>query len=457
MAALSAISALVLSFVALDDAPPAHAAACVASGTPLATNGTSGSPTLISTAAELVQLSDDSNGATALTGYYKLDADIDLAGCEWTPIGNHSVSSRWFQGTLDGNGHTISNLSITSGSNQLGLVGYTYQGTIKNLGVVDASISVGASTFDVGIVVGRARGTVSNVFSSGSVSGDRRVGGLVGSMESLGAISNSYSTATVTGTGDDIGGLLGLVQGTAGASSLSNSYSVGLVTSPSGSRGGLVGQDDTGSGPFTVSNSFYDTTTSGQSDTGYGDPKTTSEMTALSTFSNASWDISDGWEAFDAASNKIWGICSGVNSGYPYLLWEHSEDPCVAVGDSSSSAASPPGIFLTVTGRVGYLFESSGVVYGAYAVAPNSAYQLSVQSISNPTMVNRVLASGRVNSGGHLEAKTALPFMAAGNYKITITGTSANGDLLKLTNHVNVNERGRYTSISPERLQPHLP
>ena len=134
-------------------------------------------------------------------------------------------------------------------------------------------------------------------------------------------------------------------------------------------------------------------------------------------------------------------------------------------GDSPSRNPSPsrdevegdPGIFLTVTGRVGLLFESSEVVYGAYAVAPNSAYQLSVQSITNPTVVNRVLASGRVNSGGHLEATTTLPRLTAGNYKITFIGTAANGVPLKLTNHVNVDATGKYTSISAERLQPFLP
>jgi hypothetical protein len=134
-----------------------------------------------------------------------------------------------------------------------------------------------------------------------------------------------------------------------------------------------------------------------------------------------------------------------------------AEEPAPTNPTTESRDAGTPGIFLTVTGRVGYLFESSEVIYGSYAVAPNSAYQLSIQSISNPTMVNRVLASGRVNSGGHLEATTALPFMAAGNYKIILTGTSANGDPLKLTNHVNVDATGKYTSISSERLQPLLP
>ena len=113
-------------------------------------------------------------------------------------------------------------------------------------------------------------------------------------------------------------------------------------------------------------------------------------------------------------------------------------------------------IFLTVTGSAGSLFEGCTVIYGSYAVAPNSAYKLSVQSISNPWRETRALASGLVNGDGHLEATARLPRMEADNYRIIFEGVAANGQPLKLTNHVNVNESGRFTSLSAERLQPTL-
>jgi|GEM_PF-1892670 hypothetical protein len=53
---------------------------------------------------------------------------------------------------------------------------------------------------------------------------------------------------------------------------------------------------------------YYDTDTSGQNDTGTGEPRTTTEMKALNTFIN--WD-------FDA----IWNLNSGINNGYPHLIW----------------------------------------------------------------------------------------------------------------------------------------
>lgn len=56
------------------------------------------------------------------------------------------------------------------------------------------------------------------------------------------------------------------------------------------------------------------------------------------TYSNASWDIVEGWDTFSSSGTlKIWGICSGVNSGYPFLLWEYASDPC-----SAPPAPAPP-------------------------------------------------------------------------------------------------------------------
>ena len=46
----------------------------------------------------------------------KLTADIDLQNEEWTPIGNIEA---FFQGTFDGQGHTISNLKITKGTSNI--------------------------------------------------------------------------------------------------------------------------------------------------------------------------------------------------------------------------------------------------------------------------------------------------------------------------------------------------
>ena len=60
-----------------------------------------------------------------------------------------------------------------------------------------------------------------------------------------------------------------------------------------------------------VTNSYYDQTTSGATDTGYGLPKSTLAMKMKRTYIN--WDF-----------DTIWGIDENINNGYPYLLCEYT-------------------------------------------------------------------------------------------------------------------------------------
>lgn len=94
--------------------------------------GTCDNPYLISSAEDLSNIRND------LQGYYKLTADIDLSGVAIAPIGNEVDGA--FGGTIDGDGHTIRNLSMDLASTKyVGLVGYL-EGTIKNLIIESASV-----------------------------------------------------------------------------------------------------------------------------------------------------------------------------------------------------------------------------------------------------------------------------------------------------------------------------
>ena len=88
-------------------------------------SGTASDPYIITTPAQLQSMKD------GLTSHYQLGNDIDmttwLQSNTWTPIGG---SSSAFSGSLDGNGHTISNL------NSLGIARYATDDAIfKNLRV----------------------------------------------------------------------------------------------------------------------------------------------------------------------------------------------------------------------------------------------------------------------------------------------------------------------------------
>ena len=105
--------------------------------------------------AELVDAGNNFFGKTV-----KLGANIDLNKFPFNPIG-HSSDGKSFNGTFDGQGHTISNLYEQSDLNAwqyegeyYGLFAYTNGATIKNVTVADAYISSGRN--EAAAVVGNA-------------------------------------------------------------------------------------------------------------------------------------------------------------------------------------------------------------------------------------------------------------------------------------------------------------
>ena len=194
---------------------------------------------------------------------YELTADINLTTiANWTPIGNATTA---YSGDFKGNGFTISNLTISATANGAGLFGSaTAASRIESVGVINANVTNTNATGFTGALVGYSRGLVVGCWSSGSVTGVRVVGGLVGWSNNANAITTSYSTASATGTGtgtssDHIGGLIGACQ----SCGVTNSYATGVVTrgatSTATSIGGLMGSGGTSAG----TDSYYDTTTTG--------------------------------------------------------------------------------------------------------------------------------------------------------------------------------------------------
>ena len=75
-------------------------------------NGTFADPYCIATCAELAYFSNRVKSGDSFEGEYLwLESDLDLSANEWLPIGTHDTP---FMGNFNGNGHTVSNLKITS-------------------------------------------------------------------------------------------------------------------------------------------------------------------------------------------------------------------------------------------------------------------------------------------------------------------------------------------------------
>jgi hypothetical protein len=181
------------------------------------------------------QLSDVRNGG--LGDYCVLMADVDLSGYSsgtgWSPIGTSSGSA--FTGIFDGNGHTISNLTINdSTTDYKGLFGYTSGAEIKN--VTLTNVSVNGKRYVGGLAgYSTAAGNISNCSVSGTVSGGNdSVGGMVG-IKNGGTVENCTASVTVNSTSESAGGLIGHCQ-----ANVKNCHATGSVKGTS-SVGGLVG------------------------------------------------------------------------------------------------------------------------------------------------------------------------------------------------------------------------
>ena len=155
------------------------------------------------------------------------------------------------------------------------------------VGDMEGDLSYSYATGDVlggtwgvgGLVGGYYVGTMSNSFAKGKVTSNKdSVGGLAGYIWSGADVVYSYATGNVVGE-NEVGGLVGYNDGGA----ISFSYSAGRVNGFS-DVGGLVGYND-----GIITSSFYDSDIAEQTDTGKGEPRTTTEMKQLSTYSD--WDI----------------------------------------------------------------------------------------------------------------------------------------------------------------------
>ncbi len=171
-----------------------------------------------------------------------LTADIDLKGIDWTPIGKDD--NKAYTGTFDGNGKTITGLTVTGSDQYAGLFGRIGSGgTVKNVTLKDVKIESNHSSGNVGGVAGWSYGNIEYCSVSGSVSSNSTAGGVVG-YQSDGAITGCNSSATVKGM-VRAGGVAGA---TNSGASLTGCYATGSVsvennTTSAAYAGGVVGSN----------------------------------------------------------------------------------------------------------------------------------------------------------------------------------------------------------------------
>lgn len=249
--------------------------------------GTKEEPWLIENAEQLAYLAQQvNNGTDYKREHFRLVSDLDLRGNEWTPIG---TEGNLFWGGFDGDGHTITGMTITGKENSyVGLFGECRNFTaassyIKSVTVKGANISgksfvgaiagAGANISDcysientiyasrcVGGVCGSLIGKISGCYNSSSVSGISTAGGIMGSASYEGNVGNGvvqycYNIGTVTVSQQDssVGGITGA---SANRYDISNCLNCGKITGNGKNVGGIAGSTDSNYMNF-IGNCYY--------------------------------------------------------------------------------------------------------------------------------------------------------------------------------------------------------
>jgi hypothetical protein len=211
-----------------------------------------------------------SSDLTTLGSTFRLLNDIDFSTYYWA----FDEASRSFTGTLDGNGHTIKNLTISNANGDKAIktgLFFNFNGTIENL-TFDHCVSEGFA--DVGLLGGNAYGcTVRNCsfidcrssLEATLAGGDGYFGLLIGRCRGK---DNLFENIDVQGAEISGNQRLGLLVGGTEAStydvnvSFKNVVAEGSIDEPGGAQAGLMGRNYSKSKTSTLSveNAFIDLT-----------------------------------------------------------------------------------------------------------------------------------------------------------------------------------------------------
>ncbi len=278
----------------------------------------------IATAKELKDVADEINSGVATAGKtYKLTADIDLGNEIWSKcIGTADAP---FEGTFDGNGHTVSNFKINAAADHVGYGLFGYVGgdaVIKQVGIKNVAVTL----------------SVSGVYEA-------NCGGLAGYVNGNALITECFAKDvayalgwTDTNVGGQFGDAAGLVGELAGNAVVDSCYSIGYVYALTDRDAGLVG------GAYdsaVVKNSYSDTTlvrcmtdeSAAAVENSYylQTPEWPWAGTTANTYPGTQI-TADQLRTHEATLDDVFVKGTASNGGYPAFAWEPVALPITGTG-----------------------------------------------------------------------------------------------------------------------------
>ena len=406
----------------------------------LAGSGSQDDPYLIGSAEELASL-----GGRSFSGkFYRLTQDIDMENVPMQPI------KEFADGTFDGDGRTISNLTISAASGNAGLFAETNSSTVfKNIILHNVSVTLtGGSYAGVGGLIGKIYGSTTIqgcgvsgavTYSSGYSYNSGNVGGLVGYLNGKCTIKESYSQATIKNENNNssstAGGLLGKT-GNYYTLSVTDCYASGDVTAAGGRAGGFTGDVYCSNGyKHTYTSCYAAGKVTAPADKGFGfaySYATTGYSFTKCYYNNTANDA--GCNRTDAAITgrsadelkKLAGDlgeayqddAASINGGYPILTWQYNDPDAT------------PTVTVTVTPADAKLIwddvEQTGVANGVYTLKDQTQGQ-HTYTVSHEAG-DYAAQTGTITVKSSDMTKTFT--LALNRHKLTFTGLPADAKLI---------------------------
>lgn len=177
-----------------------------------------------------------------LTTDVVLDVDINMSEITWTPVGSSMNTGEGYSGNFDGNGKTITGLTVNNGTGNLGFFGGLAQGAkVHDVVFTGANIIGDTSSSSAGVVAGASFGIIDNCsVSNSTVSGSNNAGGITGNNS---VQVNNCNVQDVIINGNYAGGISGVSHGKIEYCTVSgkDTHTQITATGSNNRAGGIVG------------------------------------------------------------------------------------------------------------------------------------------------------------------------------------------------------------------------
>ena len=192
----------------------------------------------ITTANDLINWAESPD---RLTTDVVLDVDINMSEITWTPVGSSMNTGEGYSGNFDGNGKTITGLTVNNGTGNLGFFGGLAQGAKVHDVVFTGANIIGDASSSAGVVAGASLGIIDNCsVSNSTVLGSNNAGGITGNNS---VQVNNCNVQDVTINGNYAGGISGVSHGKIEYCTVSgkDTHTQITATGSNNRAGGIVG------------------------------------------------------------------------------------------------------------------------------------------------------------------------------------------------------------------------